>query len=515
MMEALAQFFGGLGLFVLGVKSLSGSLAALAGPRIRAMMARGTRGPVQAAALGLGMGIATQSSNAVTFVIASMRQAGLVTPRRALPMLAWANVGTAGLVLVATFDLRLAAFWLLALVSLAGLFADRREGPWRPILAASFGLALMLLGLAQLKLGAEPLREAALTRDILAAAQGFWLPAFLLGGVVTLVTQSSSTVSILVIAFMAAGLLSTDQAVAAVYGASLGSGIAIWLMARQLEGSARQPALYQALLRGLGALLFLGLLLLERGFGLPLVVALAGQISPAPTTQLAIIFLVLQLGMALLAAPCNGAAERFLGRWAPPHASEALARPRYLYPLALEDAASALTLVEAEQRRLLERLPGVLEAVRPESGGAAADMAASAALEREIGAFIAALLRQELTPDVLREAVRLQARLGLAVALRETLGEFVATLCAAGQTPSAVSAMVEALHLLMEELHEMQGAEAAGWITEIASDRGEMMQRLRRQWAGAADERLFAVTGLFERAAWLARRLALLEAERV
>lgn len=49
MMEALAQVFGGLGLFLLGVKGLSGSLAALAGPRIRAMMALGNRGPVQAA----------------------------------------------------------------------------------------------------------------------------------------------------------------------------------------------------------------------------------------------------------------------------------------------------------------------------------------------------------------------------------------------------------------------------------------------------------------------------------
>lgn len=345
------------------------------------------------------MGIATQSSNAVTFIIASMRKAGLVAPRRALPMLAWANVGTAGLVLVATFDLRLAALWLLALVSLAGLVADRRDGPFRPILAACVGLGLMLLGLAQLKLGAVPLREAALTRDILDMAQGYWLPAFLLGGLVTLVTQSSSTVAILAIAFMAAGLMSQDQAVAAIYGASLGSGIAIWMMARQLAGSARQPALYQALLRGIGALLFLGLLLLERSTGLPLVVALAGQFSAVPETRLAVIFLLLQLGMALLAAPFNAAMERLLERLAPPNFIEQQSLPRYLYPQALADAASALPLVAAEQGRLLARLPAVLAPIRPEDPGAVeADMAASAGLEREIGDFIASLLQQELTP---------------------------------------------------------------------------------------------------------------------
>lgn len=111
--------------------------------------------------------------------------------------------------------------------------------------------------------------------------------------------------------------------------------------------------------------------------------------------------------------------------------------------------------------------------------------------------------------------MRLQARLGLAMALRETLGEFVATVGAAQALPGAVSAMIEALHLLMEELHELHDAQGALWIGEIAGDRGEMMQRLRRQFAGAPDERLFALTGLFERAVWMARRLALLELERV
>lgn len=512
-MEALAHLFGGLGLFLLGMKGLSGSLAALAGPRLRGMMAQGTRGPWQAAGLGLAMGMLTQSSHAVTVIIASMRSAGLIGPRPALPMLAWANVGTAGLVLLATFDLFLAALWLLGLVGLASYAGRRAEPRWRPFLT---GLGLMLLGLGLLKMGAPALREAPLLREFLAHTEGLWLPAFLLGALAALVSHSSSTVAILLITFKAAGLLSYDQAVAGIYGASLGSGLAIWLVARQMEGSARQSALYQALLRGSGALFFLALLEVERLLGLPLVVALAERIAAPLDTQLAVIFLLLQAGQAMLAAPLNRPMERWLSWLAPPSPREALARPRFIYPKALEDAPSALVLAEAEQGRLLERMPGLLDRVRPDScGGAGQDAAASAALEAQISQFLAALLRREPAPQALREAVRLRERLGLLVSLRETLADFVAAQGGGAPTPEAVTAMTEALHLLMEELRDMRDAEAAGWIVEIAADRGEMMARLRRAAAGAPSERIFLLTGLFERAVWLARRLALLEAERV
>jgi hypothetical protein len=73
--------------------------------------------------------------------------------------------------------------------------------------------------------------------------------------------------------------------------------------------------------------------------------------------------------------------------------------------------------------------------------------------------------------------------------------------------------MSEALHLLLEELREIKNHSEARWLADLASDRGEMMQELRRQGAGNGQERFAAMTGLFERAVWLIRRLALLETE--
>lgn len=517
-MEMLASLFGGLGLFFLGVKGLSGQLAAMAGPRMRAAMAKGTSGPFQAAALGLLLGAVTQSSNAVTFITASMRAAGMVAPRRVIPLLAWANVGTAGLVLVATLDLRLAALWLLGAVGFASYFATDGGGRWRPMLAALAGLGLMLLGLALLKSGAAPLRDMEVVRAVLAFGGQAWLPPFLVGMLITLVAQSSSTVSILTITLNAAGLLTYDQAVAAIYGASMGSGLAVWLLAGGLTGTARQPVLWQAMLRAAGSLLFLTALEAERGFGVPLVLWLVDRVSDQLDTQLALVFLLLQLVTALLSAPFHRPLERLLEHIAPASEDEAQSRPRYLYPQALEDAPSALELVVAEQRRLTDRLPLLLDPVREETeGGATASEAASAALEREIAEFITALLAREMPQEALRDAVRLQTRLGLLTALRETLSEYVSTAQGLldGGMVRPVGAMAEAMHVLLEELREMEEPAAATWLADLASDRGEMMQRLRRQAAGVTQERFFALTGQFERAVWLIRRLALLEAEQV
>jgi phosphate:Na+ symporter len=231
-------------------------------------------------------------------------------------------------------------------------------------------------------------------------------------------------------------------------------------------------------------------------------------------TRLAFIFLLLQLVTALLVAPFHRPLERMLERVAPASEDETQSRPRYLYPQALEDAPSALQLVAAEQRVLTGRLPHILDPVRDDNAGSTSvSTVAMAALEAEIERFTTDLLARAMPSDSLQEAIRLQARLGLMTALRETLADYVSTVQElAGSTPVAsVAAMSEALHLLLEELQQIDKDTTGEWLAELASDRGEMMQQLRRQAAGAGQERFVVLTGLFERAVWLIRRLALME----
>ena len=102
-MEMVAELFSGLGLFFIGIRGIGSHMKQMTGRRFRSWVARATGNAFASSVVGVIAGIVTQSSNAVTFIVVSLVTSGMVVMRRALPVLAWANVGTSLLVFLATF----------------------------------------------------------------------------------------------------------------------------------------------------------------------------------------------------------------------------------------------------------------------------------------------------------------------------------------------------------------------------------------------------------------------------
>ncbi|NKE47843.1 Na/Pi symporter [Roseomonas frigidaquae] len=525
-MDLIATLLGGLGLFLVGIKGLATNLRALTGPRMRSVVARATRSRPASAATGLMLGGLTQSSNAVTFIVTAMVQAGVLPLRRALAITAFANPGTAGLVLLTTVDIRLAVLWLVGLVGLTSAFDLDRIGGLKPALGALLGLALMFLGLDLMRTDSGPLQELA-ANFRLTGATGLAL-AFLAGALVTLLTQSSSTVTILALTLHGAGLMTLEQTALAVYGACLGSGGAVLLVAASLRGSARRLAVFQALLKAASAALFLLLFLPEHLAGVPLVLAATGHLAEDAQHRIGLLFLLLQLAAALPGLAPAAPIEALLARLAPDSATETAGRPRYLHDQALEHPPTALDLVALEQQRLAARLPTLVDALRAEPEEAPAQRAglleASAALEQAIAHFLGEVLTRGGGRAHLERAVTLEAANAGLAALRETLADFAANVeacIAAGPAlrPS-LQTLAEALHLLLGELAGLTAAgdaEDAEMLRQLSDDRSDMMNGLRRRLAReepelpmAARTLLFAATAQFERAVWLVRRQALL-----
>ncbi|MBY0337792.1 MAG: Na/Pi symporter, partial [Acetobacteraceae bacterium] len=338
MLDIVAGLLGGLGLFFVGLRQLGAQLQALAGRRMRQAVALATRGPWSAGALGLMLGALTQSSNAVAGIAASLRAADLIEPRRALPLVAWANAGTAGLVFLASLDLRFAAFWVLGLAGFATWFGQARLRAAAGVLTA---MGLLLLGLGLLKASAAPLRDLDAVRELLLLTGDGRLAPLAAGLLFGFVAQSASAVSILVITLHGAALLTLPQATAAVIGASMGSGLAVWAMSRGMRGTARQPLVFQAALRVAGGAAFLAL---------PAAGTLPAALPVPDPLRLAAFFLLLQAVPAAIAAPLHRPIQRLLDARVPPTPAEAFARPRHIFARAAEDPASALALVAAEQR---------------------------------------------------------------------------------------------------------------------------------------------------------------------
>ena len=525
MTVIFANILGGLGLFFIGIKLIGSHLKQIAGRGLRERVAWAVHKPWRAGLLGVLSGALTQSSIAVTLIATSMNTAGLVTIRQAMPLVIWANLGTAAIVMVATVDIHLAVLFLLGAVGLVYYFDVNKSDRWRHPVGALLGLALLFRGLQFIKQGAAPLREMHEVRELLQSATQY-LPLLFLAGAAMALIVPASTAAIIAVAMTTDGLLTIDGTILVIYGANLGAAANLWLMTANLRGTARQLALLQIGLRCVAGGILLILLALELKFGWPLMKALVTSLSTNIGRQAAWVFLLYQLLGALVMSLGAGPVRRLLRHYSPPSCEEALARPKYIFDLALDDALTALDLVEREQGRLLNCLPAYLSAADMERTGELATpipalLQGNRALAGQIATFITELINRQQDRLALDRMLNLQSRNRLIDDLREGVYELDGLLArtrptAASGNQALESNITEALHFLLLALHDAAlspDPDDLELLQALSGDRAEVIEKLRHQLLRQSDDRgaqiketLYAATSLFERLVWLIRQ---------
>ena len=197
-MQLAALFLAGLSLFFTGINGVKSKLQQMSGRKFRQMLAKVTDRPVLAGLVGMGFGAVTQSASAVAFILAGMVATGLISLRRALPVVASSNVGTALLVFLAAIDLRLA---VLALIGITGLMINFKIAHrFEALVGALFAIGMLFLGLDMMKQAFAPLPQYAWFIALAAFLKAWaWAP-FFLGAALRMVIQSSSAIGVIAIA---------------------------------------------------------------------------------------------------------------------------------------------------------------------------------------------------------------------------------------------------------------------------------------------------------------------------
>ncbi len=518
-MLVIAELLAGLGLLFVGLKAMATHLQQATGRKLRTLLRRATRSPVAGLLCGALAGAATQSSNAVAVISGNLVRGGAFTTRDAIPVVAGGNVGTAALVFVAAIDFRLLVFYLVGLVGIAFHFRlDRRRGmaQW---MGVAFGLALALLGLDFIKEAPRALDISAVAGTLAAHLTPFL--GLFLGFAISVVSQSSSTPTILVLALMQAGLLGLNDAVFIVLGANLGSGLAAVISAGGLEGTGRQLCYVHVLVKAVGCLLvgaFFGLggLLGFDGFA---ILAAAGK--GTASMSLSVLFLSLQLAGAIPVAFARGISERVAAALSPPTIEDGASRPRFIHDDALADPSTALDLAVSETLRLIKLLPTLLPDLDQKDNGDASERLAlwrgAASVGLAVDQFIAELIAVGLARDSLEVALHHQALVENVRTLQDTLHDFTEVVEGFEDVPPLAFALSESLRTITLSLADATDGpvEDLDLIIALSGDRSEMLNRIRRQLAasalgaGADARQLLLATSLFERAIWLVRRSAI------
>lgn len=522
--ELFASIFAGLGLFFIGIKQLGAHMKELTGRRFRRMLAGVTRNPISTACLGLVAGAVTQSTTAVTFITTSLISSGALPVKRATPLLSWANLGTTLLVLLATFDIQIAVYFLLGMIGLAFYFDLDRSTRLRHVVGSLLAIALLFLGLALIKAGAGPLRESSMVNQVLALISGTPILLILLGAILSLVAQSSTTVAAVAAAMVFSGLLNLPDAVEVVVGANIGSGISVLLLGSGLKGTPRQLSIFQCQFKIFSAFLFLTLLWSLKAAGWIELATLPAATGLSASLLLAFAFMSMQALGALGELPLNGVICRLLDKISPPTKEEAIASFQYLYEHAADDPSTAVELVQLEQARAAGHLPDLLEphreAPEKELEVAPADLATSCrTLLSTVSGFLDELTERSPSHSIILIINREHTVNSHLMSLIDSLQTFADQAATTHESPvlaRPVFLLVEGLHLMLSMLPQALTGDETDWamLQTISADRASQMEDLRlrilneQQTISAQEQRaLFQLTSLFERLVWLIRQI--------
>ena len=521
----IATILAGLGLFFVGSEMLTSSLRSLASRKIQLGIARVASSIPMGILWGTILGAVTQSTQVVAFILVGLMLARMIDPLRAFPIMLGANIGTSVIVFVVTMDI--ATVVLLALGATGIALTIQRLNNWQTILRAVFGLCLLYYGLTLLSEGAAPFAQDPFFRDMMLGTHGSPFAALVIGAVLTVICQSSVTVSMLAITFAASGFFSFEQAVMVVYGTNLGSSIATWLLSGKIRGTARQVTMYQVAFNIVGCVVLVPLFYLETLGGVPMVLALVKNLSSDVGQQLAITYLIFNMAAAIVLLPLLKLQNQLLTKLYPPTLQEDDSRLAFLNERTAADPEIATLMAEKEQMRLLARLPAYMDAVRLEDPVSRTRRLSElqdgfASVHGQAGVYIHDLAEHGLTPenhDIIYRVVDRHNRLeGIASALRQ-FAESAPLLEGSATLASIRVGLVEGLDaILLTCVEGMQSGdpEDMAMIERITGDRGDVMEGVRRSFlsddtvALSREEKLglMQLTGLFERLVFLLHDMA-------
>ena len=159
-MNSLTMFtevLGGLCIFLLGMKNMSEGMQAVAGNRLRKMIALVTDNRLKACATGAAVTSVIQSSSVTSVMVIGMVNAGLMTLAQAIGVVLGADIGTTITAWIVSLNVIDYGLLILGIAGLVFLFARKERVQYTAM--AFMGLGMVFFGLCLMKHGLEPLRE--------------------------------------------------------------------------------------------------------------------------------------------------------------------------------------------------------------------------------------------------------------------------------------------------------------------------------------------------------------------
>ena len=244
--------FGGVGLFLYGIKLMSEALQSIAGDKMRQLMGTIAKTPLRGVFIGALVTILIQSSSGATVMTVSFVNAGLLTLKQAIGIIMGANVGTTITAQIIAFSIDNFALPLIALGAALVIFCKKSK---RAAYLGNgiIGFSLLFLGMDVMKSSTHLMSGQ---RELLLMLSSNPILGIISGTVLTILIQSSAATIGLTIALASQGLLTLDAAIPIILGDNIGTTFTALLSAIGANRSAKQAAAAHMLFNLIGVIIF-------------------------------------------------------------------------------------------------------------------------------------------------------------------------------------------------------------------------------------------------------------------
>jgi len=408
MTRMLFSLFGGIALFLYGLRLAGEGFQRTAAGRLRHLLSAITRNRLMAAGMGVLITLVLQSSGAMVGMLVRFAGSGLLQLPQAMGVILGADIGTTLTVQLIAFRFFALSLFFIGFGFFTVYLAKRRR--FADLGQGILGFGLIFLGMKVMVEALEPLKGSGFFQEVLLSLEEQPFLVIILSALFTGFVASSAATIGFALTLAHQGLLPLSVAIPWIFGANIGTCTSSLAASMGGGTEAKRVAVAHILFKVLGVLLFLPLIHPFARF--------VGMTAADPARQVANAHTLFNVLIALLFLPFIGPGAKVIARLVPEERRvEDPFKPRYLDEHLLEAPALALAQATREALRIADIVSEMLhrtgealfqddqeliEAIERKDDQVDA-------LEREVKRYLTKLSQQLLTDEQSRREVAILA----------------------------------------------------------------------------------------------------------
>ena len=361
------KLLGGLALFLFGMEQMADSLKAVAGERMKIILAKLTTNRFMGAITGAFVTAIIQSSSVTTVLVVGFITAGLMSMAQSIGIIMGANIGTTITAQIVAFKVTKFALLMVA-VGFGMLFTSKQE-KIKQYGGMIMGLGLVFFGMGVMSEAMSPLRSYQPFLDLMRSMENPLIGILVAAGFTGLIQSSSATTGI-VIVMATQGFITLEAGIALAFGANIGTCVTAMLAAIGKPREAVRAAVVHVMFNVFGVLLWISFIPHLAEFVAwfsPAHPELAGtdRLAAEAPRQIANAHTVFNIANTLIFIGFTSQFARLVEKLVPdkPVKELLIAEPKYLDEELLDTPSLALDRARLEIGHMGERVQVMLEGI--------------------------------------------------------------------------------------------------------------------------------------------------------